>query len=87
MSGDRLSVHLENIPILRKRFRKGIPWIKEPAESLGDNVLQTTRALELNFSTLRVVFKWMPSQKLSIHMLEPEARNFLKLLRKQLKSK
>ena len=72
-SGQKLSVLLESIPILRKRFRKGRDWIREPEETSGDNVLQTTKALELNFSTLRTVFKWMPSQKLSITTLEPEA--------------
>ncbi|CAE7483742.1 unnamed protein product [Symbiodinium pilosum] len=65
---------LESIPILRKRFRKGRDWIREPGETSGDNVLQTTKAIELNFSTLRTVFKWMPSQKLSITTLEPEVK-------------
>ena len=80
-SGQRLAVLLESIPILRKRFRKGRDWIREPGETSGDNVLQTTKAIELNFSTLRTVFKWMPSQKLSITTLEPEAW-YLKILAK-----
>ena len=72
---ERLSARLESQPILRKRFRKGLDWIKTPADSLGDNALLTTNALNLNFSSLKEVIQWMPSQKISVRTLEPEARD------------
>eukprot|EP00439_Symbiodinium_sp_Y106_P018483 s6654_g2.t1 len=73
MSG-RLSSRLENIPIVRKRFRKGNAWVREPLSINGGNSLQTTRALELNYNIIRVVLLWMDGPKLSVKLLEPEAR-------------
>ncbi|CAE7190685.1 unnamed protein product, partial [Symbiodinium necroappetens] len=73
----RLSARLENIPIVRKRFRKGNPWIREPV-STGGNALQTTRALELNYNILRVVLLWMDTPKISVKRLEPEVIHLFK---------
>ncbi|CAE7250332.1 unnamed protein product [Symbiodinium necroappetens] len=75
---ERLSARLESLPILRKRFRKGLDWIKQPADALGDNALLTTRALSLNFSALKVLVQWMPSQKVSVRTLEPEVKSLYK---------
>ena len=69
-----LASALECIPLVRKRFRKGRDWIREPVDYLGEGGgLQTTKAMELNYAILRVVFKWMPSQKISVYALEPQA--------------
>ena len=71
--GGRLADLLESIPLVRKRFRKGNPWIREPIDASGGNSLQTTRAIELNVNIMRVIIDWMPTAKLSIHDLEPQA--------------
>ena len=63
---------LENVRNVRRRFRRGGPWIHEPTDALGENPLQTTRALQINCSILRAVLKWMPTKKVSIKKLEPE---------------
>ena len=73
MAAERLASRLECLPMVRKRFRKGMAWIREPGEAVGENCLQTTKALELNYPILRVVLSWMATRKLSIHDLEPEA--------------
>ena len=75
-SKDRLATSLECLPVLRKRFRKGIPWIREPKDSLGENALQTTKAIEINYPILRVVIRWMKTRKISMRTLEPEAMYF-----------
>ena len=76
MAAESLASRLECLPMVRKRFRKGVEWIREPGEAAGENCLQTTKALELNYPILRVVISWMPTRKLSIHDLEPEAIEF-----------
>ena len=81
---ERLASLIECIPIVRKRFRKGNKWIREPDDS--SNSLQTTKAIEVNYNTLRTVIRWMPGQKLSIHTLEPEA-GFSDIARLALKTK
>ena len=65
---------LESIPLIRRRFRKGVPWIREPVDCYGEKSVQTTKAVELNYSTLRVLLIWMQTGKVSIKQLEPEAR-------------
>ena len=57
----------------RRRFRKGRSWIREPLDAYGDKSVQTTKAIELNYSILRAVLLWMPTPKLSIKQVEPEA--------------
>ncbi|CAE6918076.1 unnamed protein product [Symbiodinium sp. CCMP2592] len=66
---ERLSTRLESQPILRRRFRKGLDWIKTPPEALGDNTLLTTNALNLNFSSLRETIQWMSTPKISVKSL------------------
>ena len=47
--------------------------MREPLDAKGEKSLQTTKALELNYSALRVVFLWMKTPKISIKQLEPQA--------------
>ncbi|CAE7208233.1 unnamed protein product [Symbiodinium sp. CCMP2592] len=75
---ERLSTRLESQPILRRRFRKGLDWIKTPPEALGDNTLLTTNALNLNFSSLRETIQWMSTPKISVKTLEPEVKSLFK---------
>ena len=67
---------LEKLSLVRKRFRKdGSDWIKEPDNTAGSNALQTTAALNLNFAILSVSFRMMMSKKVSVKILEPQARD------------
>ena len=63
----------ENVRNIRKRFRLGVPWVKEPGDALGESPLQTMKALELNFSILQTTIAWMTSRKVSVKTLEPAA--------------
>ena len=68
-----LAKRLECVALVRKRFRKSMPWIREPADSSGDTPLQTTRALELNYAIIDTVIDWMPRQKIGVKFLEDQA--------------
>ena len=68
----RLAKLLECLPLVRKRFRKGCPLVREPRDSLGETPLQTTRALELNCSILMTIIEFMTSRKVSVKTLEPQ---------------
>lgn len=68
-----LAKKLESLSLVRKRFRKALPWIREPAESSGETPLQTTKALHLNYAILEVVIDWMPRQKVKVKDLEDQA--------------
>ena len=68
-----LAKMLECLPLVRKRFRKGVAWLREPPDVCGGNPLQTTRALELNSAIIGTVIDWMPRQKVGIKALEDQA--------------
>ena len=72
-AGQSLATVWESLPSVRKRFRKGKAWIREPGDGAGENSLQTTKALAMNFAILKAVLQWMPAQKLSVKTLEPQA--------------
>ena len=74
MGGPSLAKLLEALPTVRKRFREGKPWLREPDESMGENPMQTTKALEYNCSILSAMLRWSQKPKLSIKQLEPQAQ-------------
>ena len=74
---NRLAKLFEELPVVRKRFRKGAPWVREPGDAMGDNPMQTTRALELNYPIVATMIRWSDSRKVAIGVLEPQARDCL----------
>ena len=72
---------LENLSVVRKRFRRGKDWLQEPEEG-GENKWSTTRALELNSQVLKATIQYMTKRKLSIFQLEPQAWDTTSFLRK-----
>ena len=63
----------EAVPIVRKRFRIHSDWIHRPLNAKGEEVVQTTQALQANWRLLRVVVQHLQLDKLALKPMQKQA--------------
>ena len=68
-----LSKMWEGIPVVRKRFRIGSDWVHRPVNSKGQEVVQTTQALQANWRVLCCIVQHLQLEKLALKPIQKQA--------------
>ena len=68
-----LAQSLEQVRMVRKRFRIGAPWIHIPKNDGGDECLQCVRGLKANYSIILTMLDHFKQAKVLIDPLQAEA--------------